>query len=279
MTELVVEEGVETNGGSPFVIRLDNFEGPFDLLLHLIKENQVDIYNIPIAKLTADYLRTLDVMRELNLEVAGEFLVMAATLAHIKSQMLLPPTEDQSDPEEEGVDPRAELVRRLLEYQKYKDVAERLFARPLLYRDVFKRERELPLDLPKRDEPAELVEISIFKLVEAFHRVLDNFHPDEPHQVIGETIRIGDRVRFIVNAIRSSAEGTVNFEMLFVEERSRQAVVVTFLAILEMLKRGALRLYQEESFGEIHLIGTPLLYGGSWYDRKSDFEEPAQERA
>src|SRR5262245_57700820 len=123
----------------------------------------MDIYNIQIAEITDQYLRQIEVMQVLDLDIAGEFLLMASTLAYIKSKLLVPPDETEEDLEEDGVDPRAELVRRLLEYQKYKTAAESLFSRPLLFRDVYKREKEL-IPQFKTDEPAELMEVSVFKL-------------------------------------------------------------------------------------------------------------------
>ena len=124
-----------------YEIKVENFEGPLDLLLHLIKKNEMDIYDIPMAEITSQYLGMIDAMKSLNLDVAGEFLLMAATLVHIKSRMLLPPSEEE-ELEEEEEDPRAELVRRLLEYQKYKDAAETLDSFPLLHRDIFARDFE-----------------------------------------------------------------------------------------------------------------------------------------
>jgi segregation and condensation protein A len=249
---------------NPYHVRFEAFEGPLDLLLHLIRENRFDIYNIPLARITEQYLNHLDLMRTLDLDVAGEFLLMAATLAHMKSQMLVPPDEAQADPEDEGVDPRQELVRRLLEYQKYKDAALQLFSRPLLYRNVFKREREEPL--PKSDTPADLLEVSVFKLVDVFHKLLTNLTLVKPHDVEEDPVRIAECVGMIRAKIQESGEGAVKFSDLFDGTATRRRVVVTFMALLEMLKRGAIRVFQAAPFAEIEVIGTPLLYGDWKYD-------------
>ncbi|HLG19550.1 MAG TPA: segregation/condensation protein A [Bdellovibrionota bacterium] len=251
---------------NPYHIHLDVFEGPLDLLLHLIKEQQVDIYNIPVAKITEQYIQTIDLMKVLNLDIAGEFLLMAATLAHIKSQMLLPRDEAAQEGDEEGVDPREELVRRLLEYQKFKDVAERLLSRPLLFRDVFKREKPDRPPVGEMQTPSELVEVSVFKLVEAFHRLLDRLRLEKPHEVQTDNISIGEKVLLIVDAVRNSAEGALRFDDLFARDKTTPQVVVTFLALLEMLKRGLLRVFQAEAFAEIQLMGTPSLYGDWSYE-------------
>lgn len=251
-------------------VSLDVFEGPLDLLLHLIKENKLDIYNIPISKITDQYLSYIDMMESLDLDLAGEFLLMASTLAHIKSQLLLPPDESQNDPEDEGKDPRTELVRRLLEYQKYKNAAEMLFSRPLLHRDVFKRERE-DRTILRAEGPTELVEISVFKLVEAFHRVLKDFHVDEPHQVERDSVSVGECVSDIAEVIRRSEEGSVRFKDIFPAETSRRRVITTFLALLEMLKRGLIGTFQAAPFSEIEIMGTPLLYGEWTYDGTDEY--------
>lgn len=244
---------------NPYHIRLDVFEGPLDLLLHLIKENQMDIYNIPIAKITEQYLSCIDLMKTLNLDIASEFLLMAATLAHIKSKMLLPMETSQEDPEEEGKDPREELVRRLLEYQKYKNAAEQLLARPLLNRDVFVRLPSIRTR-PTPHKSTELVEVSVFKLVEVFHRVLENVPLNDPHEVEMETITLRDCIKAIDQAVTSSKEGSVRFQDLFQEKRTRKTVILTFLALLDMIKRGLLKIFQADTFSDIQLIGTPQLY-------------------
>ena len=255
-------------------IRLEIFEGPLDLLLHLIKENEIDIYNIPIALITEQYLSYLDMMKSLNLDVAGEFLLMAATLAHLKSQTLLPPNPDQQDPEEEGIDPRTALVRRLLEYQKYKNVADDLWSRPLLDRDVFVRPNS-SRNLLRSEEPAELVEIGVFALVEAFHRVLKNVTLEHPHDVEMEAVSIVECAANIARMIRSSEEGSIRFQDLFRGKQTRTRVITTFLALLDLIRQRAIHVFQADSFSDIELMGTPNLYE-EWKDneRREQDEQP-----
>lgn len=240
-------------------VRLDIFEGPLDLLLHLIKENKLDINNIPVALITEQYLSYLELMKSLNLDVAGEFLLMAATLAHIKSQTLLPPDPDQIDPEDEGMDPREALVRRLLEYQKYKNVADTLWARPLLDRDVFVRPSS-PKRVLRSDEPAELVEIGVFALVEAFHRILKNVALEQPHDVELEPISVIECSLAIKDRVRISHEGSIRFQDLFEGRQTRMRVVTTFLALLDLIRQRVVSVFQADAFSDIQLMGTPLLY-------------------
>ena len=261
---------------SPYLIRLELYEGPLDLLLHLIKENKMDIHDIQIALITEQYLQVLDMMQELNLEIAGEFLVMAATLAHIKSKVLLPPEPSEADPEEEGKDPREELIRRLLEYQKYKNAAEQLNARPHLGRDVFSRESTLRSAMLK-EMPRELAEISIFKLVEAFHGILKQLSLEKPHQINLEPLHIRECVDDIVTKIRTSSDGAIRFIDIFDKKTSRKRIVVTFLALLDLIRRGAIKIYQSESFSDIQLIGSKDLYGDWKYDGRDEYDDPAAE--
>ncbi|AEI67365.1 segregation and condensation protein A [Corallococcus macrosporus] len=247
--------------GDNFRIALPNFEGPLDLLLHLIKEHRVDIFDIPLALITEKYLEHLDRMREINLDIAGEFLVMASTLAHLKSRMLLPRQDVVAAQEagevlsvsEEAEDPRAELVRRLLEYQKYKDAAEQLATQDLLGRDVFAR--NVPVEaVPIPEEEVGLQEFSVLKLVEALDRVLERLQPKLQHEVVRERVTLSEAILRVVERLRP--DGQVLFESLFTEEDtpSRQEVVITFLAILEMVKRRLIRVVQDEPLGPILLL-------------------------
>lgn len=227
-------------------VQLEIFEGPLDLLLHLIKKNEVSITDIPIATITEQYLATLEVMQTLNLDVAGEFLVMAATLVHIKSRMLLPVTDAEED-EEEGADPRAELVRRLLEYQRFKDAADQLERRELLTRDVFVRSAA-----PAEEIPAPgFREVSVFELLTALKRVLDRLPKDVVHEVLLEKITVREKMTLLLDQLR--AHGKILFESLFAEMKSRMEVVVTFLAMLELVKVRAIRIFQEEATGPIQI--------------------------
>jgi segregation and condensation protein A len=225
-------------------VQLEIFEGPLDLLLHLIKKNEVSITDIPIATITEQYLATLELMETLNLDVAGEFLVMAATLVHIKSRMLLPAGADEPD-EEDGVDPRDELVRRLLEYQRYKEAAEQLEQREVLTRDVFVRSATATEEVGPRG----FRELSVFELLGALKRVIDRLPKDSFHQVTLEKITVREKMTLLLDKLRH--EGKVLFEFLFDEVKSRMEVVVTFLAMLELVKGRAIRIYQEETAGPI----------------------------
>ena len=225
-------------------VQLEIFEGPLDLLLHLIKKNEVSITDIPIATITEQYLATLELMESLNLDVAGEFLVMAATLIHIKSRMLLPAGDDEPD-EDEGIDPRAELVRRLLEYQRYKEAAAELEQRDVLTRDVFVRASASA----EEAGPRELREVSVLELFEALKRVIDRLPKDIVHEVLLETITVRERMTLLLDRLR--LESRMTFESLFAEVKSRLEIVVTFLAMLELVKVRAIRIFQDQPGGEI----------------------------
>ena len=206
-------------------VQVEIFEGPLDLLLHLIKKNEVSISDIPIATITEQYLATLEVMQAFNLDVAGEFLVMAATLIHIKSRMLLPLTDAEED-EEEGADPREELVRRLLEYQRFKDAADQLERREVLTRDVFVRSVA-----PAEEVPAPgFREVSVFELLTALKQVLDRLPKDVVHEVMLDKITVREKMTLLLDHLR--AQGKTLFESLFAEVKTRMEVVVTFLAML-----------------------------------------------
>src|SRR5512143_2775932 len=168
------------------------FEGPLDLLLHLVREHRVDLFDIPIARITDGYLATLQALRELDIDLAGEFLHMAAQLVLMKSRLLLPRTEVAEDtPEEAGGDPRAELVRRLLEYQKYKAAGEELGRHDVLGRDVFAR-RHRAAPVPQPEGPDGLAEVSVFKLIEALDRALRAARPEAGHEVVADRLSVTD---------------------------------------------------------------------------------------
>ncbi|TMA89909.1 MAG: segregation/condensation protein A [Deltaproteobacteria bacterium] len=225
-------------------VQLEIFEGPLDLLLHLIKKNEVSITDIPIATITEQYLATLELMQNLSLDVAGEFLVMAATLIHIKSRMLLPAGDDEGD-EDEGIDPHEELVRRLLEYQRYKEAAAELEQRDLLTRDVFVRSPTPTEEVGPRG----FREVSVFELLGALKRIIDRLPKETVHEVALDKITVREKMTLLLETLR--AHGSVFFESLFVEVKSRVEVVVTFLAMLELVKVRAIRIFQEEMAGPI----------------------------
>ncbi len=223
------------------------FEGPLDLLLHLVKEHRVDLFDIPIARITESYLATLEVMRQLDIDVAGEFLHMAAQLLLMKSRLLLPRTEVAEDvqPEEVGADPRAELVRRLLEYQKYRAAGEELGRHDVLDRDVYaRRGRAAPLPAP--EGPEGLADVSVFKLIEALDRALEKAHPETEHEVRTDRLSITDAISRVAEALR--IRRSASFDELLAggprRANGRAAVIATFLAILEMARLKLVRLHQ-----------------------------------
>ncbi len=232
-----------------YQVRLEMFEGPLDLLLHLIREHQLDILDIPIAKITEEYLRHLALMQELDLEVAGEFLLMAATLIHIKSRMLLPPDEVPEGEEAEEQDPRAELVDRLLEYKRFKEAAQTL--------GVLEGEQQL---LHRRGVPAlELevegpLEVSLYELLRAFRDVLSRASLPAPFEITPEELSVGQRIVSLLD--RLAAESPLEFTSLFSGSVRRVEIVVTFLALLELLRRRLASARQAEAMGPIMIYRT-----------------------
>jgi segregation and condensation protein A len=244
------------------VLRLPQFEGPLDLLLSLIQEHKLDIFDIPISWVTDRYIEFIETAELMNIDLAAEYLLMAATLAHIKSRMLLPreQTADLSDGEP-GPDPREELVRRLLEFQKYRDAAQMMNRLPILGRDSFVRRarEELPLS---PDEVAWLKspELSVYRLIELFAEILKARKIEIPHEVFVERLSIGDRISTITDRLR--AEERVTFSSLFEDllaSRDRHRLVPTFLAVLEMTKLKLMRVHQPDPHGEIYLSRTEAL--------------------
>lgn len=238
-----------------YEVKVGNFEGPLELLLHLIKKNEVNIYDIPIALITQQYLDTLDLMKSLNLSIAGEFLVMAATLIHIKSKTLLPPSEAEEG-EEEG-DPRQELVARLLEYQKFKDAAERFEEREDFWREIFRREPAPTPELLPEEIP--LVDLSLYDLLDALKQVLARIPDKRVLQVTIDELTVKDRMQFLIDRLEPTESAL--FEDLFSEVRTRHAVVVTFLALLELIRLGLLRVVQADACGPLRLFKTKNLSG------------------
>jgi segregation and condensation protein A len=239
-----------------YQVVLPTFEGPLDLLLHLIEQHELDIRDIPISFVAAKYVEYITLMEELNIDIASEYLVMAATLIHIKSKMLLPvPPVDQDDEDDMGLDPRAELVRRLLEYQKYKQAAEQLGGGDVLGRDVFVR----GLPAPSVEGPAPLAGLSLFKLLDAFQSVLSRATVKVDHQIDLERFSITDRINQLVDLLQLHKKLT--FEQLFEGATSRADLIVTFLALLEMTRLRMTRLEQDEPLSPI-LIELALVDAG-----------------
>jgi segregation and condensation protein A len=231
-----------------YPVRLQNFEGPLDLLLHLIKTHEVDIYDIPIALITQQYLEYIDVMQELNLDVAGEFLVMAATLIHIKSRMLLPrPDPAQEDPDE---DPREALVRRLLEHQKFKAAAELLHERETIRSAQWTR-ADGPIAEIAGEPPEPEIEVDLFSLISAFRSVVERAKHRPKVYLPGEQIPIEARIEQLL--ARLSETEACGFEDLFADMNSRAGLIVTFLAILEMIRLKLIRVFQSGAVGGIRI--------------------------
>jgi len=259
---------------APYSVRLPVFEGPLDLLLHLIRINEVEITDIPIARIGEQYLEYLKLMRDLDLEVVGEYLVMASTLAWIKSRMLLPAERVGEDGEE--IDPRAELIARLLEYQRFKEVAAELGERNRLDRDVFAA-GGFELDAPSESERE--IEVGLFDLVEAYRRVLEVRHDVEskPHEIEAEEITVRERMLEIMAVLESRP--SIDFDVLLRAEPTRPytkaLIVATFLGILELTRLSAIRIYQgiDEAGapeGPIHLRRSIETNDTAWIKQIAD---------
>ena len=231
-----------------YQVKLPIFEGPLDLLLHLIKQEQMNIYDIPIARITEQYLEYLQAMQELDLEVAGEFLVMAATLVHLKSQMLLPP---EARPEEtpEEPDPRAALVQRLLEYQRFKEAATFFRRREEEQRRVFVRPGALT---DGTDGEGPYLEASLFDLISAFSTALRDMPPEAVYHLDPEDVGVEERITWLLHLL--AERPAVTFDELRRTMTTRWQVIASFLAVLELIRQGRIVAIQREPFGEIDLL-------------------------
>jgi segregation and condensation protein A len=234
----------------PYQVKLEIFEGPLDLLLYLIKQQELDIYDIPIARITQQYLEYIELMKALDLDIAGEFLVMAATLIKIKSKMLLPRHEEIEGPEAE--DPRRDLVQQLLEYKKFKEAASRLEEREehqrLMYprpKGGFEKQDESQLEPPKP-------EVGLVELLQAFRQVVERIDKVAIYQLVGEDITIEERLNFVLKEITEKKQ--IKFFDLFANEKRKLVMVVTFFALLELIRLGHVIVKQEGLFGEITII-------------------------
>ena len=248
---VTVPEGVESTlpEDAP-TIRLPLFEGPLDLLLFLIKREKIDIHDIPIAPITRQYMEYLDLMRELNLDVAGEFMVMAATLIHIKSKMLVPIEPTEAEGEEEQVDPREELVRRLLEFQRYKEAAGVLHQQAQIRAAQWTRPDTV---LPRFDEAGEeMLEAGLYDLIAAFKELLDRRKTLLAHEVESEGPPVEQRMEELLAMIREGE--SLEFLELFAALETKIAMITTFLALLELIRLKRVRVYQRGMFGPIRVF-------------------------
>jgi len=233
-----------------YKVQLPIFEGPLDLLLYLIKKEELNIYDIPIACITEQYLEYMEVMKMLDLEIAGEFLLMAATLMHIKSKMLLPlePKDDESAEFEE--DPREELVKRLLEYKKFKEAASGLKVMQKKQRDVFTRQTPPGSNKPEEDDS--YFEASLFDLITAFSKVLKDVPKDVFHEVIQDEFAVSDKIHDMLHVLVEKK--VIYFSELFKNAKSRDETIAIFLALLELVKLKEIIVKQREPFAEIEVV-------------------------
>lgn len=231
-----------------YKVKLDVFEGPLDLLLYLIKRDEVDIYDISLERITQQYLEFMDAFKVLDLEVAGEFVVMAANLIYWKSRSLLPVSVQPPEEETEEEDPRWELVRQLLEYKKFKDAAAHLQERELWRERLFVRTPEKPEAVAERP----LGDVSVFDLINAFNQIVKRLNQKEDlREIFEERYTVGDKIELIMKMMSGGVD--LKFTELFSGMASRTEIVVTFLALLELIRLKQLRAAQDEPFGEILL--------------------------
>ena len=233
-----------------YKVKLEVFEGPLDLLLYLIKKDEVDIYDISLERITAQYLEFMEAFKVLDLELAGEFVVMAANLIYLKSRALLPVSVQPPDEDAEEEDPRWDLIRQLVEYKKFKDAAAHLSQREMDQSNLFARMTESPeAALPERP----LGDVSVFDLINAFNNVLKRIasKSEDLREIFEENYTVSDKIDFIMKMMASDVP--LKFSELFANVASRTEIVVTFLALLELIRLKQLKAIQQEVFGEIEL--------------------------
>ncbi len=234
---------------SEYKVELEVFEGPLDLLLYLIRKEEIDIYDIPIERITTQYMEYLNLMRLLDLNIAGEFIVMAATLMMIKSRMLLP-VDRRDEEEEEEEDPRWDLVRQLVEYKKFKDAAGQLHDRELTQEGIFGLGD--PSVIVEPDGPETYIEdVNLFDLIAAFNDVLKRAKPEQIGEVIGHQFSVADKIDEVLILVRE--RGTISFSHLFGAEPTRNEIICTFLALLELIRLRQVAAVQKRAFDEIML--------------------------
>jgi segregation and condensation protein A len=234
-----------------YKIKLEFFEGPLDLLLYLIKKNEVNICDIPIAEITRQYMQYIEIMKLLDLDIVGDFLVMAATLMQIKSKMLLP--QPEVTVEEDMVDPRAELVNRLLEYQKYKEAAEELRQRELTRKNVFVRPPDTKTEQQFLRDPTEMYfEASLFDLISAFSKALKEIPREVFYEVMKDEFTVDQKIHDILHILLDQPE--IKLQDLFLKAKNKLEIIATFLAILELIRLKEIVVTQTQLFGEIKIL-------------------------
>lgn len=232
-----------------YKVKLEIFEGPLDLLLYLIKKEEIDIYDIPIAKLTQQYLEYLELMKLLDLNIASEFIVMAATLMHIKSRMLLPP-EEVEQLEEEEEDPRQELVKQLLEYKKFKEAAGHLEVLEQRRKEIFTR---FPIRPDWEDDPEEVFfEASLFDLISAFSKILKEISREDFQEIIKDEFTVEQKIHYLIDLLNQ--KGVIFFTHLFDQAKNKLEIIATFLALLELIRLKLVLVRQHKEFGEIEIM-------------------------
>jgi segregation and condensation protein A len=263
------DNAIEAEGG--WSVQLPHFEGPLDLLLHLCQKHELNVLDIPVGFVTEKYLEYLAVMQLLQLDVAAEYLVMAATLAHIKSKLLLPAPPAGQDEEalaDEEADPREALIRRLLEYQKYKHAAEQLAQRGVQGRDVFLR--GMPVEEAVSQGLPPLAEVPLFALLAAFQRVVDRSKVRLSHDVVADRISLAERIAELSDLLATRKRTT--FEALFEGQATKFDLVITFLALLEMTRLKMTRLFQTEPLGPLYV---EIPHANEGPDRHENEERPS----
>ena len=234
-----------------YKLRLDVFEGPLDLLLYLIKKDDIDISNIPIAEITDQYMKYIEMMQMLDLDVVGDFLVMAATLMQIKSKMLLPP--DPQVEEEEQEDPRDELVRRLQEYKRFKEIADALQEKEILRRDFFARAADEELtDQIKNEAKETFFEANLFDLINALTEALKKLPEDVIHEIVKEEFTVERKIHDVLHVLLDRS--SILLKDLFGQSKSKIEVIVTFLAVLELIRLKEIKVIQKQVFGDIEVL-------------------------
>lgn len=229
-----------------YKVKLEVFEGPLDLLLHLIRVNEIDIYDIPIVEITRQYNAYLDLMKEMNFEIAGEFLVMAATLLYIKSKMLLP--QEEISPEEGEEDPRAELTRQLIDYQKFRAASENLLALEQAQHRIWQR----PAGMVLESQGEELIEAGLFDLIRAFKDILQRVEKRKELEIKREDVSLAEKIAYIKKKLND--QKSISFLSLFPDHCSKKEIIIIFLAVLELMRGGYARTFQRTFDDSIIII-------------------------